>query len=58
MKNNKNSSKNYNNNKDIWYILDATDILGQGSSFPSFRNVTEALRANFGILLASKHTNT
>jgi len=38
--------------------LEATDILGGGSSFPSFRDVTEALRENFGILLASKQWNT
>jgi len=35
--------------------MKATDILGQGSSFSSFRDVAEALSENFGILVASKH---
>jgi hypothetical protein len=40
------------------FILEAIDILGQGGSVSNFRDVTEALKTNFGIFLASKHRNT
>jgi hypothetical protein len=40
------------------FILEAIDILGQVGSVSNFRDVTKALRTNFGIFLASKHRNT